>query len=91
MHNIIDRDPVAMEQFCQKLADFCDTMEHKSCVLRKKCEEADYAMQDENGKLVVNRLNSMADDILVQVAQARALVSRISRSAALLAESEEEA
>lgn len=90
MNDIIDRDPEAMVRFVAKLSDFCDTMEQKSCVLRKKCLEADSAMQDQNGRLVVSRLNNMADDILMQVAQARALVSRIARSAALLAESEEE-
>ncbi len=91
MDDIVDRDPLALERFGVKLSDFCDSMAQKSAVLIKMCGQAEHAMQDQNGKLLVNRLTTMAGDIQAQVAEARALAARISRSAALLAESEKEA
>ncbi len=90
MDNIIDRDPVTMERFAEKLSDFCDTMAQKSAVLIKMCDQTDHAMQDDAGRLVVSRLNTMAQDIQTQVATARALADRICRSAALLEQSEME-
>lgn len=90
MNDIVDRDPVAMGKFSGQLSDFCDTMAQKAAALIKLCDRVEYAMQDQNGKILVARLTGMAEDVRVQVANARALAGRISRSAAILAESEKE-
>lgn len=90
MNDIVDRDPAAMEKFSGQLSDFCDTMAQKAALLVKLCGEAEHAMQDQSGVLVTQRLTAMAEDIQTQVARGRALADRISRSAAILAESEKE-
>lgn len=90
MNNIVDRDIAALETFLSKLSHFCDSMDDKASKMIRHCEQAEYAMQDESGTALSKRLTDMATDLKEQVAFARALAGRISRSNALLAESEKE-
>ena len=90
MNNIVDRDPSAMGKFAAKLSDFCDEMDQKAAAMVKCCEDAELAMQDQGGAATAQRLMKLVEDVRAQVANARALSDRISRSAAILTESEEE-
>lgn len=88
MDNTINRDPVAMEFFAGRLMDFCDTMDHKAQMLAGLCEEAERIMEGQNGAAVSQRLAAMAEQIRRQVASGRAMSGRITRSAAMLEQSE---
>lgn len=90
MNKTVDRDPAAMEKFAVKLSDFCDEMDQKAAAMVKLCEEAGSAMQDQGGAATAQRLMKLVEDVRAQVTNARALSARISRSASILNESEEE-
>ena len=84
MDNKVDRDVVAMKHFAAKLSDFSDQLAQKSAYLLKLCDQASHAMQDQNGKILVNRLTDMATQLQDPMNDARTLSERISRSAAIL-------
>ncbi len=90
MNDLVDRDTAAMKHFTAKLSDFCDSTAHKAATLVRMCEQAQQAMQDQNGKILARRLTDMAGELQKQVAAARALAGRMARSAELLEQSEKE-
>lgn len=90
MNNIVDRDIAALEKFIDKLSHFCDNMDDKASKMIQHCRQAEHAMQDASGTALSQRLTDMATDLKDQVAFARALAGRLSRSTALLVESETE-